>query len=75
MVFPLRAEQLINHVGFVPTDEQMKESWSAPGDPAALAAEFAGWDPLVEAVLERVTTCFAGACMTVARCPGGVGGA
>jgi hypothetical protein len=35
----------------------MTESWSAPGDPAALAAEFAGWDPLVEAVLEQVTTC------------------
>jgi len=58
MVFPVRANQLINYVGFVPTDKQLKESWSAPGDPAALAAEFAGWEPLVQAVLEQVTTCF-----------------
>jgi salicylate hydroxylase len=58
MVYPVRANQLINYVGFVPTDEQMKESWSAPGDPAALAAEFSGWDPLVEAVLAQVQTCF-----------------
>src|SRR5204862_4122256 len=37
---------------------QMKESWSAPGDPAALAQEFAGWDPMVEAIIAQVTTTF-----------------
>ncbi len=58
MVYPVRANELINYVGFVPTDEHMQESWSAPGDPAALAAEFAHWDPLVEAILAHVTTCF-----------------
>ena len=58
MVYPVRANQLINYVGFVPMDEQMQESWSAPGDPAALAAEFSGWDPTVEAVLAQVQTCF-----------------
>jgi salicylate hydroxylase len=36
----------------------MKESWSAPGDPAALAQEFAGWDPTVEAIIAQVTTTF-----------------
>jgi salicylate hydroxylase len=36
----------------------MKESWSAPGDSAALAREFAGWDPMVEAVIAQVTTPF-----------------
>ena len=51
LVFPVRAGELINYVGFVPTDEQTKESWSAPGDPAALAREFAGWDPMVEAII------------------------
>ena len=30
LVFPVRAGQLINYVGFVTTDEPMKESWSAP---------------------------------------------
>jgi salicylate hydroxylase len=58
MVYPVRANQLINYVGFVPTDEQLQESWSAPGDPAALAAEFADWEPLVEAILMQVTDCF-----------------
>ena len=29
MVYPVRAGELLNYVGFVPTDEQMKESWSA----------------------------------------------
>ena len=58
LVYPVRANQLLNYVGFVPTDEQMRESWSAPGDPATLAREFAGWDPLVEAILAQVETCF-----------------
>ena len=58
MVYPVRAGELVNYVGFVPTDEQMKESWSAPGDPAALAREFAGWDPLVGAIIAQVETTF-----------------
>jgi salicylate hydroxylase len=58
MVYPVRTNRLINYVGFVRTDAQMKESWSVPGDPAALAAEFPGWDPLVEAILFQVTSCF-----------------
>jgi 2-polyprenyl-6-methoxyphenol hydroxylase-like FAD-dependent oxidoreductase len=58
MVYPVRAGELLNYVGFVPTDEQMKESWSAAGDPASLAAEFAGWDPIVKAVIGQVRACF-----------------
>ena len=58
LVYPVRAGQLLNYVGFVPTDEQMRESWSAPGDPAALAREFAGWDPLVGAIIAQVETTF-----------------
>ena len=38
LTFPVRAGQLINYVGFVPADEEMKESWSAPGDPTCFAA-------------------------------------
>ena len=51
LVFPVRAGQLINYVGFVPADEEMKESWSAPGDPDVLRRAFAGWDARIEAVL------------------------
>src|SRR5947209_5178199 len=58
LVYPVRAGELINYVGFVPTDEKMKESWSAPGDPRALAAEFAGWDPRIEAIIAKVSKTF-----------------
>jgi salicylate hydroxylase len=58
LVFPVRANQLLNYVGFVATSEQTRESWSATGDPAALAREFTGWDPQVEAILAQVEACF-----------------
>jgi salicylate hydroxylase len=58
LVYPVRAGQLVNYVGFVPTDTLTKESWSAPGDPAALARAFAGWDPLVEAIIAQVEATF-----------------
>jgi salicylate hydroxylase len=40
LVFPVRAGTLLNYVGFLPADEQMRESWSAPSDPAVLSAAF-----------------------------------
>ncbi len=56
--FPVRAGKLINYVGFVPADQEMKESWSAPGDPNVLRAEFAGWDPRIESLLGKVQATF-----------------
>lgn len=58
LVFPLRAGKLINYVGFVPADAEMKESWSAPGDPDVLRAEFAGWDPRIGKLLALVDKTF-----------------
>ena len=58
LVFPVRAGELLNYVGFVKTDEAMKESWSAAAGPAALAQAFAGWDPLVGAIIAQVSTMF-----------------
>jgi salicylate hydroxylase len=58
LVFPVRANTLVNYVGFVTTEEQSRESWSAAGDPAALAREFAGWDPMVEAILREARHTF-----------------
>jgi salicylate hydroxylase len=58
LVYPVRAGALINYVGFVPTDQRMKESWSAPGNPAELARAFAGWAAMVEAIVAQVTTTF-----------------
>lgn len=58
LVFPVRAGELINFVGFVPADAEMKESWTAKGDPDALRAEFAGWDPRIEGLLRQVHSTF-----------------
>jgi salicylate hydroxylase len=58
MVFPVRSGGLLNYVGFVPTEDETIESWSAVGDREELAASFAGWDPRVVGLLEKVETCF-----------------
>ena len=55
LVFPVRAGRLLNYVGFVPSDTSVRESWSAPGDPAALAAHFAGWDPVIGEVIAAIS--------------------
>ena len=58
LTFPVRAGKLINYVGFVPADEETKESWSAPGDPDVLRQEFVGWDPRIGSLLQRVQATF-----------------
>jgi salicylate hydroxylase len=58
LVFPVRAGTLLNYVGFLPADEQMRESWSAPGDPAVLAAAFADWNPSLSRLLSRIDATF-----------------
>src|SRR3954451_15833892 len=58
LAFPVRAGTIINYVGFVPADEEMKESWSAPGDPDVLRREFAGWDSRIEQLLKKVEVTF-----------------
>ena len=58
LVFPVRHGTMVNYVGFVPTDEEMKESWSAPGNADTLRAEFKGWDPRITKVLSQVDQCF-----------------
>ena len=58
LTFPVRAGSLINYVGFVPADEEMKESWSAPGDPDTLRREFTGWEPRIERLLREVQNTF-----------------
>jgi salicylate hydroxylase len=58
LVFPVRHGTMVNYVGFVPTDEEMKESGSAPGDPAVLRSEFEGWDPRIGNVLRQVDKTF-----------------
>jgi salicylate hydroxylase len=58
LVFPVRHGSMVNYVGFVPADEEMKESWSAAGDPDVLRREFEGWDPRIGSLLRQVDTTF-----------------
>lgn len=58
MVFPVRSGTLLNYVGFVPLDIETVESWSAVGDRDQLAESFAGWDPEIGKLLDKVETCF-----------------
>ncbi len=58
LAFPVRHGTIINYVGFVPADAEMKESWSAPGDPNTLRQEFDGWDPRIGALLKQVDKTF-----------------
>lgn len=58
LVYPVRRGELLNYVGFVPSPEETRESWSAPGDPAKLAEAFRGWDPDVEVLLSKVESTF-----------------
>ncbi len=51
LLYPVAGGRLVNMVAFVPTDTDAEESWSAPGDLKALAAEYAGWDkPVVDTI-------------------------
>ncbi len=58
LVFPVRHGEMVNYVGFVPAGEEVKESWTAPGDPDVLRREFHGWDPRIAYVLEQVDKTF-----------------
>ena len=49
LTFPVSGGALLNLVAFVPTDLDVEESWSAPGDVAALAAAYNGWAKLADA--------------------------
>ena len=55
VAYPVRAGQLLNYVGFVSSGTAVRESWSMPGDPAALAAHFAGWDPVIGQVIAAIS--------------------
>jgi len=58
IVFPLRAGRLLNFVCFVPAGREMRESWSAPGDPDALRAAFEGFAAPVTGLLGQIDSTF-----------------
>jgi salicylate hydroxylase len=58
LLYPVASGRLINMVAFVPTDTESEESWSAPGDLKALAAEYAGWDKPVADTISSLEETF-----------------
>jgi salicylate hydroxylase len=58
LLYPVASGRLINMVAFVPTDTESEESWSAPGDLKALAAEYAGWDKPVQDTINSLDETF-----------------
>lgn len=58
LTFPVRSGELVNFVGFVPAEDLFRESWTAPGDPDQLRADFAGWDPRIGELLSHVDHTF-----------------
>jgi salicylate hydroxylase len=58
LCFPVSAGRLMNVVAFVPTDHDAEESWSAPGEVSALAAEYAGWDAPVGETIDALESTF-----------------
>jgi len=51
----VRGGTAVNFVGVVERDWR-EETWTTPGDPAELLADFAGWPPVVEALCQAVET-------------------
>jgi salicylate hydroxylase len=58
LLYPVAGGRLINMVAFVPTDTESEESWSAPGDLKALAAEYTGWDKPVQDTINSLDETF-----------------
>jgi salicylate hydroxylase len=58
LLYPVARGRLINMVAFVPTDTDSEESWSAPGDLKALAAEYVGWDKPVQDTINALDETF-----------------
>jgi salicylate hydroxylase len=51
LCYPVSHGRVVNMVAFVPSDRDAAESWSARGDLAGLAAEYAGWEaPVIETI-------------------------
>lgn len=49
--YPVRGGALINFIAITEEADWRVESWSEPGDKAALAAAFSGWPPSVRALI------------------------
>ncbi|WP_078286357.1 FAD-dependent monooxygenase [Mycobacteroides chelonae] len=58
LIYPVSRGRLLNIVAFTATDLDAEESWTAPGDVRALAAEFADWAHPVPAIIDALPETF-----------------
>lgn len=58
LAYPVSAGALLNVVAFTPTNLDVAESWTAPGDVRELAAAYAGWEPSVEGIVDAMDQTF-----------------
>lgn len=58
LAYPVSAGALLNVVAFTPTNLDVAESWTAPGDVRELAAAYAGWEPTVEGIVDAMDQTF-----------------
>lgn len=56
--YPLRNSRLYNFVGFVPTEEMTRESWTLSGDVAGLRDSFRGACPQLTAIVDAIDEAF-----------------
>lgn len=54
VVYWVRAMELLNFVGIVPSEEARSESWTARGEVAALRRSYAGCTPRLQQIVERI---------------------
>ncbi|KQR99757.1 salicylate hydroxylase [Williamsia sp. Leaf354] len=58
LVYPVSAGSLLNVVAFAPSNLDVAESWTAPGDVEELAASYAGWDQRVLDIIAAMDVTF-----------------
>jgi salicylate hydroxylase len=58
LTYPVSAGALLNVVAFAPTNLDVLESWTAPGDVHELAAAYAGWDQRVLDIIDVMDETF-----------------
>ncbi|AMT73936.1 FAD-dependent monooxygenase [Mycobacteroides immunogenum] len=58
LIYPVSQGTLLNIVAFTASDLDAEESWTAPGDVRALAAEFDGWAPPIPGIIDAITETF-----------------
>ena len=54
VTYPLRRGTLMNFVGVVERSDWLSDSWTEQGSKEECAADFAGWHPLVHAIISKL---------------------